>query len=54
MADFCKPCSIKMFGRDFGDIKAETEDGAAIGLCEGCGLTLLCDHNGDVLEVIRG
>ncbi len=43
MADFCKQCSIDMFGKDFGDLKGITnqtdlnEGLAASVLCEDCG-----------------
>lgn len=45
MAEFCKPCSIYMFGSDFGDIVAprghHLED-----LCERCGYVVV-DDRGD-------
>lgn len=43
MADFCKECSIEMFGKDFGDLadlldpEEYTEDIGALALCESCG-----------------
>ena len=43
MADFCKQCSIDIFGEDFGELanltKPETwkEGKAAVVICEGCG-----------------
>lgn len=43
MADFCKQCSIDMFGRDTGDLAGVTkpedwaEKKACTVLCEGCG-----------------
>jgi hypothetical protein len=43
MADFCKQCSVKTFGEDFGDLAGITkpEDEArelyCVVLCEGCG-----------------
>jgi hypothetical protein len=43
MADFCKQCSIDMFGEDFGDLKLgplEPEYYWPV-LCEGCGPTLV-------------
>lgn len=44
MADFCKACSIRIFGNDFGDLSGITqtehwENGrAALVICEGCGV----------------
>lgn len=43
MADFCKLCSINLFGEDFRDMaglltqKQQAEGRAAAALCEGCG-----------------
>jgi len=38
MADFCKQCSIKLFGQDFGDLTGLCKDGEKVAaLCEGCG-----------------
>lgn len=43
MADFCKQCSIDMFGKDFNDLAGITTDEdirqqiAAYVICEGCG-----------------
>ena len=51
MADFCKQCSIDLFGEDFGDFKnISTEENTKnklflTALCEGCGL-IQVDHNG--------
>lgn len=51
MADFCKQCSIDIFGEDFGDMKncSTPEDTAkslfALVLCEDCGPTQV-DHEG--------
>lgn len=45
MADFCKQCSINIFGEDFGELAEITTDEDiaegkyAIVLCEDCGLT---------------
>lgn len=56
MADFCKQCSIDMFGHDCGDLKGittkeETENGRyARVICEGCGFVLV-DHEGNVVHV---
>ena len=55
MADFCKQCSIDMFGEDCGDLKgmgngvnrtqAELDDGMGWPvLCEGCGPTIVNDE----------
>ena len=44
MADFCKDCSISMFGkdhRDLADITAKESDAhglASVVICEGCGV----------------
>ena len=52
MADFCKQCSIKLFGEDFGDFKGITEQAdweagmACIVLCEGCGGLIQVDPEG--------
>lgn len=51
MADFCKQCSIEIFGEDFGDLRGlstpgDTEQGLyAVVICEGCGGTQV-DHEG--------
>ena len=43
MAEFCKQCSLELFGEDYGDFagltsKKQYKKGfAAIVLCEGCG-----------------
>lgn len=52
MADFCKQCSIDLFGEDFRDLAGigaargeELEPGSGwIALCEGCGPTLVDDN----------
>ena len=44
MADFCKQCSIDMFGQDFRELAGITEEDkwqqglAATVICEGCGV----------------
>lgn len=49
MADFCKQCSLELFGEDFGDMagivtpEEEAQDLAANVLCEGCGPTRVND-----------
>lgn len=51
MADFCKQCSIELFGKDTRDLadllsKGDTEEGkVAVVLCEDCGPTYV-DHEG--------
>ena len=55
MADFCRQCSVQLFGEDFGDLagitKAEQEaEGLyALALCEGCG-PIQVDHAGDCVS----
>ena len=40
MADFCKECSIEIYGEDSGDLKGLCEAGfVAMVICEGCGPT---------------
>ncbi|NOR27652.1 MAG: hypothetical protein GQ540_03875 [Lutibacter sp.] len=43
MAEFCKQCSIDMFGKDFGDFKYM---GNGEKLKEGCGWQVLCEGCG--------
>jgi hypothetical protein len=48
MADFCKQCSIDLFGEDFKDFvyKRDTDLPAGMGwgvICEGCGMTVVND-----------
>lgn len=47
MADFCKKCSIRIFGEDFGEIKAPVGDRLSA-LCEGCGRVTV-DDKGDAV-----
>jgi hypothetical protein len=55
MADFCKACSIEIFGRDTEDLKGiiseeKYKDGfATLVICEGCG-TIQVDHLGNCLS----
>lgn len=55
MADFCKECSIEMWGTDTKDLSGlitpeEVEEGlGAVVLCEGCGV-IRVDHEGKRLE----
>lgn len=47
MSDFCKECSILIFGEDSGDLSDLCKDGEMIAaLCEGCGEVIYVDHNG--------
>jgi hypothetical protein len=55
MADFCKECSIEIFGEDFGDLAGQIDPvlvdlglGAVV-LCEGCGFCLV-DEVGKVIK----
>jgi len=51
MAEFCKQCSIEIFGEDYGDFKGlstieNTEhDMGVVVICEGCGCVVV-DHEG--------
>ena len=50
MSDFCKECSEKHFGEDFGDLVCVApECNAARVLCEGCGW-IVVDNNGKRIE----
>lgn len=55
MADFCKECSIEMWGSDTKDLaglitKEEVAKGlGAVVICEGCGV-IRVDHEGERLE----
>ena len=57
MADFCKECSIEMWGSDTGDFaglitKEEVDKGyGAAVLCEGCGEMILVDHEGKRIDI---
>lgn len=46
MADFCKQCSIDIFGEDFGDLKG-IGDGTP--LAPGMGWLALCEDCGDAI-----
>lgn len=49
MADFCKQCSIELFGEDFGDHKGHCKEGMMVAvICEGCGFVHV-DHEGKCL-----
>jgi hypothetical protein len=40
VADFCKQCSIDMFGEDLGDMAGLCKEDEVVSvLCEGCGPT---------------
>lgn len=55
MADFCKQCSVEMFGQDFGDLAniSKEQDTAnkkyPVVLCEGCG-PIQVDHEGNCIS----
>lgn len=51
MADFCRDCSIRVHGRDAGDLKPflwrfRRRSTRWIALCEGCGGEILVDRHG--------
>ena len=56
MADFCKECSIEMWGSDTGDLaglitKEEVDQGMGVPvICEGCGV-ILVDHEGKRIDI---
>jgi hypothetical protein len=51
VADFCKKCSIQIFGEDYGDMKGLCkEDECAAVLCEGCGF-IYVDCNGEKIDI---
>lgn len=56
MADFCKQCSINLFGEDFKELAGLGKPGTKLNagegfpaLCEGCGPTIV-DHDGKCLS----
>lgn len=55
MAEFCKECSINMWGRDLGEFsnlisEDKVKEGyGALVCCEGCGV-IRVDHTGKRLE----
>ena len=50
MADFCKDCSLKMFGEDFRELAGLCkEDECCVALCEGCGF-IYVDFEGKKIE----
>lgn len=54
MADFCRQCSIEMFGVDAGDLRGLNKEATLTNetgfptICEGCGYNLV-DHMGQCL-----
>ena len=46
MASFCKDCSIKIFGKDFGDFAHGKMGLYGRDLCEGCGEYIYTDWAG--------
>lgn len=54
MSDFCKQCSIDLFGKDFEDLRglttpADTDNGLyAPAICEGCGF-IQVNHEGECI-----
>lgn len=56
MAEFCKECSIDMWGRDMKDLaglvtEQEVKEGlGAVVICEGCGI-IRVDHEGKRIDV---
>lgn len=55
MADFCKQCSIDIFGEDFHDLanlstpENTKDDLYPMVICEGCGY-IQVDHNGNCIS----
>ena len=55
MAEFCKACSIELFGRDTGGLagittkKNEQQGRAVIVICEGCGV-IQVDNEGNCIS----
>lgn len=51
MADFCRDCSIDVWGKDYGDLadlstEEDTKNGLfCVVICEGCGI-IQVDHEG--------
>lgn len=55
MADFCKQCSMELFGEDNrdlaglnNDIELKKDEGFVV-ICEGCGYTLV-NHEGECID----
>lgn len=57
MADFCKECSLEVYGHNFADfagltsVKDWEEGKAAVVLCEGCGEVIQVDPEGTRVEI---
>jgi hypothetical protein len=50
VADFCKKCSIDIFGKDFGELAGLcNEDQLALTICEGCGVVQV-NHLGECVS----
>lgn len=55
MANFCKACSIELFGKDFGDLAGITRKSherrgeAMVVICEGCGV-IQVNHLGECIS----
>jgi len=50
MADFCKECSIRVLGEDFGDLAGIADKNEIVWvLCEGCGFIYI-DSEGKKIE----
>lgn len=50
MADFCKQCSIEIFGEDFKELDGLVPTGHTIRtICEGCGVVLV-NHLGECID----
>lgn len=53
MADFCKQCSIELFGKDYGNFVDIAEDmGVALVLCENCG-RIFVDQTGERIQFVE-
>lgn len=54
MADFCRQCSIEIFGSDFKELAGLCKEDEVAGvICEGCGYTYV-DHNGCCVDACEG
>ena len=55
MADFCKQCSIQLFGKDFRELaglrteEMKEQNSFPVVICEGCGHTLV-DEDGTCVD----
>jgi hypothetical protein len=51
MADFCRDCSIEMFGKDYRELADLCKPGHMVQvICEGCGF-IWVDENGVKVEL---